>query len=351
VVSQPFRLRAETAAGWREHVPDFLAVTAGGVLLADVRPRSLLRDKDPVLFAAAAAAAALAAGWRYAVFCGWRPHVMATLDALSSQRRALEDRLGLVPQLLAAAGAGPLRLDDLAPAAAGRPRRAAGRPDHGRARERRRGMTAGLVSLAAGARLMLDGAEWTVEDCWPQSGRVVLRGTDGTRRPATMRALVNDPGFGPAGAGDDPAGRTAGLEDLDGGEREQLHLRVAHLLEAETGFRSGSSLRALDGEPQPEYDPGATMLAQRRAAKAAELRALGPEQLRRLTGAETVSERTLRRWAAAYWRSGIAGASTGRRSTGAAGIPRSPSRSGRRSTRSGPRRCAGRGSAWRPGTG
>lgn len=113
VVSQPFRLRAETAAGWREHVPDFLAVTAGGVLLADVRPRSLVRDDDLLLFAAAAEAA-LAAGWRYAVFCGWRPHVMAALDVLSSQRRPLEDRLGLVPQLLAAAGTGPLRFDDLA---------------------------------------------------------------------------------------------------------------------------------------------------------------------------------------------------------------------------------------------
>jgi hypothetical protein len=109
VVSQPFRLRAETVGGWREHVPDFLAVTAGGVLLVDVRPRSLVRDDDLVLFAAAA----LAAGWRYAVFCGWRPHVMASLDMLSSQRRALEDRLGLVPQLLAAAAAGPLRLDDV----------------------------------------------------------------------------------------------------------------------------------------------------------------------------------------------------------------------------------------------
>ena len=112
VVSQPFRLRAETAAGWREHVPDFLAVTTGGVLLADIRPRSLVREEDLVLFAAAAEAA-LSAGWQYAVFCGWRPHVIATLDALSSQRRALQDRLGLVPQLLAAAGAGPLRLDDL----------------------------------------------------------------------------------------------------------------------------------------------------------------------------------------------------------------------------------------------
>lgn len=113
VVSQPFRLRAETTAGWREHIPDFLAVTRSGAHLVDVRPRALIRDEDRVLFAAAAEAA-LAAGWRYSVICGWRPHVMATLDMLSSQRRPLADPLGLAPQLLAAAGAGPLVFDDLA---------------------------------------------------------------------------------------------------------------------------------------------------------------------------------------------------------------------------------------------
>ena len=174
---------------------------------------------------------------------------------------------------------------------------------------------AGLVRLSAGARLMLEGAEWTVEECWPQSGRVVLRGPDGQRRPVTIRALVNDPGFRPVpGSGDVPAlGRVhAGLEDLTAGQREQLHLRVAHLLEAETGFRSGDRLRAAGGEPRPGYDPDVTTLAQRRAAKAAELAALGPEQLRRITGAGSVSERTLRRWAGAYWRFGIAGCIDGR---------------------------------------
>jgi len=172
---------------------------------------------------------------------------------------------------------------------------------------------AGLVKLSAGARLMLDGAEWTVAECWPQSGRVVLRGADGQHRPATIRALVNDPGFRPVPAGTGPAGEVmACLEDLTDGQREQLHLRVAHMLEAETGFRSGSPLRALDGEPRPEYDPDATTVAQRRAAKTAELQALGPEQLRRLTGMDAVSERTLRRWAGAYRRSGIAGCIDGR---------------------------------------
>jgi hypothetical protein len=101
-------------------------------------------------------------------------------------------------------------------------------------------------------------------------------GTGGQRRPVTIRALVNDPGFRPVPS--EPPGRAAAvLEDLSDGQREQLHLRVAHVLEAETGFRSGSPLLALAGEPCPEYDPDATTPAQRRAAKAAELRALGPE--------------------------------------------------------------------------
>lgn len=72
VVSQPFRLRAENVGGWRGHIPDFLAVTAGGVLLADVRPRSLVKDRDLVLFAAAAEAA-LSAGWQYEVSAGGGP--------------------------------------------------------------------------------------------------------------------------------------------------------------------------------------------------------------------------------------------------------------------------------------
>ncbi|MGC9668478.1 hypothetical protein ACNTMW_18220 [Planosporangium sp. 12N6] len=36
VLGRPFRLRFATASGWREHIPDFLAVTAEGGLLIDV---------------------------------------------------------------------------------------------------------------------------------------------------------------------------------------------------------------------------------------------------------------------------------------------------------------------------
>lgn len=46
-------------------------------------------------------------GWRYVVMSRWKPHVLATVDTLSAQRRPLTDRLGLVEVLLAAAAEQP----------------------------------------------------------------------------------------------------------------------------------------------------------------------------------------------------------------------------------------------------
>jgi hypothetical protein len=108
VLSQPFRLKFETAAGEAgEHVPDFLAVFRDGSRwLLDVRPAGLVKDEDAVRFAAAGEAA-LEAGWRYSVVAGWRPHVLSVLDALSAQRRDLEDPLGLEGELLQAVADGP----------------------------------------------------------------------------------------------------------------------------------------------------------------------------------------------------------------------------------------------------
>jgi hypothetical protein len=107
VVSQPLRLRFATCDGWRAHTPDFLAVLGGGsTWLVDVRPEERVDLRARVGFAAAAEAA-LVAGWRYVVVTGWRGQVPGTLDALSAQRRSLEDRLGLQGQLLRAAAARP----------------------------------------------------------------------------------------------------------------------------------------------------------------------------------------------------------------------------------------------------
>ena len=112
VVSQPHRMRFESAAGQREHTPDFLAVTAEGTWLLDVRPADRIEAADRVKFAASAEAA-LACGWRYGVVGGWQRHVMTTLDTLSAQRRTLSDPLGLAEALLAVAAGGPLRFADL----------------------------------------------------------------------------------------------------------------------------------------------------------------------------------------------------------------------------------------------
>ncbi|MEV6931206.1 hypothetical protein AB0M46_42875 [Dactylosporangium sp. NPDC051485] len=44
---------------------------------------------------------------------GWRPHVLAGVEALSAQRRALDDPLGLQEQLPTAAAKGPARFGEL----------------------------------------------------------------------------------------------------------------------------------------------------------------------------------------------------------------------------------------------
>jgi hypothetical protein len=114
VLPQPFRLRFETVAeGFREHVPDFLAVFRHGPgWLFDVRPAGLIKEQDETCFAAAGEAA-LAAGWRYSVVGGWRPHVLAGLDALSAQRRPREDQMGLRARLLRVASGGPVAFGEL----------------------------------------------------------------------------------------------------------------------------------------------------------------------------------------------------------------------------------------------
>ena len=92
VVSQPLRLRFGAGGKWREHTPDFLAVTRSGAWLIDVRPGHLIKEPDAESFAASAELA-LACGWRYTVVGRWRDNVLTAVDAMSSQRRPLSDPL------------------------------------------------------------------------------------------------------------------------------------------------------------------------------------------------------------------------------------------------------------------
>ena len=99
-------------------------------------------------------------------------------------------------------------------------------------------------------------------------------------------------------------------------------MRYAHLMEVETGYRSGSPWHALPGEPRPGYDPAATTLHQRRLAKVAEMTGLGADPAVML-GLARISERTLLRWAVRSAAGpGSPGASTGTGYGEAAGITR-----------------------------
>jgi len=167
------------------------------------------------------------------------------------------------------------------------------------------------VELSAGRRLLLAGTQWQVDGFEPHTGRVLLRRDDGQELSTTVRALVNHGDCRPAhaAAASTPCGRgrqPTGLEDLTSRQRELVAMRYAHLMEAETGYRSGSPLHALPGEPRPGYDPAVTTLHERRLAKVAEMAALGADSAAML-GLARISERTLVRWAGQCRRSGIAG--------------------------------------------
>ena len=171
-------------------------------------------------------------------------------------------------------------------------------------------MTAPVLDLAAGSGLVLDGAEWVVEQLEPQYGAVALTRADGKRMRVSVRFLVSHPQCRPSSrsavAAADRGRQPKTLRDLSPHQRELAYLRLAHVLEACTGFRSGDPSRPGPGEPKPEYDPVTTTLTRRRHAKVAELRALDAGQAR-LLGLDRVSYRTLIRWDTGRRRSGVMG--------------------------------------------
>ncbi len=106
-----------------------------------------------------------------------------------------------------------------------------------------------MLDLSMGAGLVVDGGEWTVELFEPYCGRVLLTCTaDGRRLETTVRFLVNHPGCRPSTRSAPMPAADRGrqpkmLADLPPHRQEQVWLRVAHLLEVETGYRGGDPLR------------------------------------------------------------------------------------------------------------
>jgi hypothetical protein len=152
-----------------------------------------------------------------------------------------------------------------------------------------------------GSALVIDSAEWTVERLEPQCGRVLLvNRSGGNRKWVNIRFLVNHPACRQSGRSMTLPTASRWRQpkcdaDLLPCQRDLMHLRLAHLLEVETGFRGGDPQRPLPGEPRAEYDPATTTVTQRRHAKVAELEALDRDQTR-LLSLEHVSYRTLVRW-------------------------------------------------------
>lgn len=172
-----------------------------------------------------------------------------------------------------------------------------------------------LMDLATGVGLRINGIDWTVVEVRPHLGHVVLDRAGGDTKVRTIRWLMNHPDCVPATApltgaavgGNQPVSKT----DLDEAQLDRARRRAAHVLEAETGFRSGNPLWALSGEPRPAYDPARTTVTERRRAKAAELAALAPEDASAL-GLANMSERTLRRLSARSATELISGCADGR---------------------------------------
>jgi hypothetical protein len=176
------------------------------------------------------------------------------------------------------------------------------------------------LDLFEGCELIVDGVPWTVERLEPHCGTVVLRGAgsgpEQQSRLTTVRALMHHRDCRPSTRSrpDAPAANRGRqpktLEDLTAEQRQIVHLRRAHLLEVETGYRSGDPFAAAPGEPRPGYDPAVTpSVGERRRAKVGELAALrdrDPEHARAL-GLDRISLRTLERMASRYRRWGIMG--------------------------------------------
>lgn len=125
------------------------------------------------------------------------------------------------------------------------------------------------IRLAPGVRVSLDQDEWMIRRVDWTAGSVELSAADGTRSTLDMADFISHPSL--AELTPSSAVHDAALERLSKDQMKVLSLRVAHVYEAQTGYRSGTATVALPDEPKPQYDPVRTTLTERRSSKAREL--------------------------------------------------------------------------------
>lgn len=161
-----------------------------------------------------------------------------------------------------------------------------------------------MWNLEPGAELIISGSAWRIQSCQPHLGRVTLTNDDGVTWMTSLSELMHRSDCRPSTRtrtdlpAADRARQPKAMDDLEEHERTIVMLRMEHLREVETGFRSGDPLDALPHEPRPQYDPGTTTLTGRRLAKVQELRKAAAEfpAQAKANGLHQTSLRTLVRW-------------------------------------------------------
>ncbi|MFI9329639.1 AAA family ATPase [Kitasatospora sp. NPDC052868] len=163
------------------------------------------------------------------------------------------------------------------------------------------------ASLGVGDRIRLHRRAWTVTGF--TGGKILLVDALGECAELSPLALVSDP--------EAEILTTVSPDRPPGGnglDTDSAHWWERHIVEVITGLPSGAPP---DQSPRPPYDPSHTTLAQREAAKAAELAELN---------AAGTSARTVRRKRQHYQARGVAALTDGRTSRGAAPGSRSDPR-------------------------
>ncbi len=125
------------------------------------------------------------------------------------------------------------------------------------------------ATLAVGLRLRHDGETYTVQAI--AGSGVTLRSARGGTLHVGIAALLTDPStrlLVPEPPAEEGLGTL--LSGLTAVETRMLRDRLGHVPEVLTGFRSGSTVVALAGEPRPDYHPARPLTA-RYQAKADEL--------------------------------------------------------------------------------
>lgn len=152
-----------------------------------------------------------------------------------------------------------------------------------------------MPKLTIGAEIEYEATAYVVEGF--AGSVIVLRSTQGEVLRMGLRHLVTSDSFKLIGRIDDEM-QPIFIEGVSKAELKALNELAAHLLEAMTGYRSGSEADALPGEPRTGYDLVATTMASRFERKASELK---------------IDTRTLWRYKKNYEKHGLHGFMDGRK--------------------------------------